>query len=944
MKIRLIIGIISLFFTFSLSGQWSQIGGEILGEYGGDLFGFQGSCAMNNDGSIVAIGSRFNDDGGENAGHVRVFQYDGTNWTQLGSDIDGEDLGDQSGMGVSLSGDGFVVAIGAIYADETTITGHVRIFEFDGVDWVQRGEDIDGLAYGDNFGSAVSLNDNGLRVAIGAPTADTPYSNSGQVKIFDWDGTNWILLGLPINGASLNGKLGYSVELDSSGLVVAIGSPRNNDIQDDAGLVRVYEYSTLVGQWMQIGDDLYGMAEDDLYGWDVSLSANGRILAISTPYTQYSGPYSGSIQVYQYVGDIWSGEWLQIGGDIIASEAYDRFGHSVDLSHDGKTLVTGIIGSVDVGATEVYKYHPSSGWVQVWGSVFGFAFNDEEGASVEISSDGMTFLTCTPYSDDLGTNTGRARIFSMAPCLVTSSIVTITACDSFTVFSGDEIYYTDGIYNDTIANVCGSDSIITINLTLNHSTTNTIYATGCNSYTVPSGDETYEFPGSFTVYDTLTNSMGCDSILTINVFLEKTETYLNVDSCYQYTVPSGDTIFFTSGTYIDTLTNSAGCDSILFLNISVNGDSPITYITVDTCNEYTLPSGDTTYYEYSGSPIVDTLSNIYGCDSIINIDLTVLPTAYSYLTIVTCDSFTVASGHETYYTSGLFLDTIPSFTGCDSIISYELTINNGTYNNIDVISCNSYEVPSGDATYTSSGIYFDTLTNVQGCDSILEISLTIAFDFESFDTVYACWGSEYVFSDGHSVLAEDTISYSSVLSTLYGCDSTINYQLISYNLDSTLEVTDDFLISNNPFSIETNYQWYMCEDGIATVPVGTDNQVYNPTENGWYAVSVTWNKVPCTVISECVWFGPDFTNISKTSSEFELYPNPTNGIIYLSALDINELQIILYDIQGKSYPSDLISQNSHGIFEIDMSLLESGIYLIQLEYEGKLEIMKIIKN
>ena len=73
-----------------------------------------------------------NDGNGDGSGHVRIYRYDGSNWQQLGADIDGEAAGDESGGSVSLSADGNTLAIGAIFNNGNgTESGHVRIYQYD---------------------------------------------------------------------------------------------------------------------------------------------------------------------------------------------------------------------------------------------------------------------------------------------------------------------------------------------------------------------------------------------------------------------------------------------------------------------------------------------------------------------------------------------------------------------------------------------------------------------------------------------------------------------------------------------------------------------------------------------------------------------------------------------------------------------------------------------
>ena len=105
----------------------SQLGLDIDGEAAFDSSG--NSVSISSDGSRVAIGSPDNDGNGTSAGHVRIFELNGTNWTQVGADIDGEAAVDFSGGSVSLNSDGSRVAIGAYGNDDNGgSAGHTRVF------------------------------------------------------------------------------------------------------------------------------------------------------------------------------------------------------------------------------------------------------------------------------------------------------------------------------------------------------------------------------------------------------------------------------------------------------------------------------------------------------------------------------------------------------------------------------------------------------------------------------------------------------------------------------------------------------------------------------------------------------------------------------------------------------------------------------------------------
>ena len=105
---------------------------------------------------------------------------------QLGTDIDGEVGNDQSGRSVSLSSDGTRVAIGAYLNDGANgnASGHVRVYDWNGTAWTQVGTDIDGEAASDLSGTSVALSSDGTRVAIGAYGNDGNGSDSGHVRVY----------------------------------------------------------------------------------------------------------------------------------------------------------------------------------------------------------------------------------------------------------------------------------------------------------------------------------------------------------------------------------------------------------------------------------------------------------------------------------------------------------------------------------------------------------------------------------------------------------------------------------------------------------------------------------------------------------------------------------------------------------------------------------------
>ena len=335
---------------------WIQRGSGIDGEAAGDESGY--SVAMSADGSVVAMGAPENSDAGFHRGHVRVYAWDGTNWLQRGNDIDGEADGDLSGTSVALSSDGTILAIGAPRNDDAgSQAGHVRVYAWDGTNWLQRGNDIDGEVNGDLSGTSVALSSDGTILAVGAPRNDAGGASAGQIRVYSWNGTNWIQRGVDIDGEAAGDQLGLSAALSSDGSIVAAGGPFNGDGGTDAGYVEVHVWDGT--NWTQRGTDINGNAGDES-GTSVALSSDGATLAIGAPENGDIGTSSGQVRVFLWDEDAWS----QRGGNINGLAAFDELGTSVALSTDASVLTAGAPfagGGTSAGQVRGFTWQIASG-------------------------------------------------------------------------------------------------------------------------------------------------------------------------------------------------------------------------------------------------------------------------------------------------------------------------------------------------------------------------------------------------------------------------------------------------------------------------------------------------------------------------------------------------------------------------------------------------------
>jgi len=298
--------------TAGTTGTWKRVGQDIAGEAIGDLFGQ--SVSISDDGKTIAVGAIFNDGkNGVDSGHVRIYRLadDGASWEKIGGDIDGDAAGDWSGISMSLSANGTIVAIGAPNADGidgVLYTGQVKVYRIDsgGSSWEQLGQIIYGDYENDEFGKSVDISPDGNSLAVGTGyVSDGP----GYVKVFslengggvddDLGASSWKQIGLTITGEANQDGFGCSVSLSDDAKTLAVGARfANGEDGDDTGWVRVYRRDDSESGWTQIGEDIDGEAAGDYSGESVSLSGDGKTVAIGSDGNDDKGTKSGHVRVF----------------------------------------------------------------------------------------------------------------------------------------------------------------------------------------------------------------------------------------------------------------------------------------------------------------------------------------------------------------------------------------------------------------------------------------------------------------------------------------------------------------------------------------------------------------------------------------------------------------------------------------------------------------------
>ena len=292
--------------------EWGRLGQDIDIAYSDETFRFgaPAQIEISSDGQRLMIGNPDASFNVEKSGAILVYDWNGSQWIQAGSPISGEIENEAVGGINSMSGDGKIIAMGVTYpADRAFLSsesrqgnepryrfmGEIRTYEWDGANWVKRGQTLRGIEENDQLGRAVTLSEDGSRMAVSSLKKNLDGSSPGKVSIYEWDGSLWQLLGSELEGISDGDQFGYSLAFDGSGSRLAVGSIYNNINGVEgvpniaAGLVQVFDWVN--GEWAQVADNILGEVncfcdeetefggDDGGLGYRIAISADGSTVA-----------------------------------------------------------------------------------------------------------------------------------------------------------------------------------------------------------------------------------------------------------------------------------------------------------------------------------------------------------------------------------------------------------------------------------------------------------------------------------------------------------------------------------------------------------------------------------------------------------------------------------------------------------------------------------------
>ena len=345
-----------------------------------------------------------------------------------------------------------------------------------------------------------------------------------------------------------------------------------------------------------------------------------------------------------------------------------------------------------------------------------------------------------------------------------------TICEGTTYdFHGRDLTQA-GTYSDTLQTINGCDSVIVLTLSVNHVATTPLSATICSN-------ETYDFHGrdltqAGTYSDTLQTINGCDSVIVLTLSVNHVATTpLSATICSNETYDFHGRDLTQAGTYSDTLQTINGCDSVIVLTLSVNHVAT-TPLSATICNNET--------YDFHGRDLTqagtysDTLQTINGCDSVIVLTLSVNPVASTPLSATICNNETYDFHGRDLTQAGTYSDTLQTINGCDSVIVLTLSVNPVYHDTINAEICEGSVYTENGFNVNEAGTYTQTLQTINGCDSIVTLNLTVNSALTSIIDAEICEGTTY---SENGFEHSEAGTYTQTLQTSNGCDSIVTLNL-----------------------------------------------------------------------------------------------------------------------------------------------------------------------
>ncbi|HLP92787.1 MAG TPA: T9SS type A sorting domain-containing protein [Saprospiraceae bacterium] len=509
----------------------------------------------------------------------------------------------------------------------------------------------------------------------------------------------------------------------------------------------------------------------------------------------------------------------------------------------------------------------------------------------------------------------------------------VAICNGETYVFGTDTLADAGQYSQTLTAAGGCDSIVILNLTILPLSEGSESVSICEGASYNFNGEILTQSGTYTAV--LTGVNGCDSTAVLNLtVLPLQTTTLEATTCSNEGYPFNGALLTDSGTYTAQLVGSNGCDSTVVLILTVLPAYSET-VEVTIC--------DNEVYEFDGlilwqpGTYTATYQAANGCDSIITLELSVSQLPESSFAVTVCDGESFEYNGEVYTASGVyeFVYEGQGANGCDSLEILYLTIFPAIpVTEISAAICQGASYIYNGSILTLPGTYTFELSSAVGCDSVVALTLTVIPVTNTAISANICAGESYPFN-GQLLTAPGI--YTAALESVNGCDSIVVLTLTQTIVNTNVTAQGNTLIAQ---ATNATFQWINCANNQPIA--GATSNTFTPSQTGNYAVVVTQNG--CTATSNCTFIQVVSTTELMSADAWSIQPNPAatfTRLVFESPLT-TELSLEIYDLSGRVLHRQYLAQGAVAA-DIDLNELPNGMLMVRLSAEQGVSVKRLVK-
>ncbi|MEE1143022.1 MAG: T9SS type A sorting domain-containing protein [Bacteroidales bacterium] len=531
--------------------------------------------------------------------------------------------------------------------------------------------------------------------------------------------------------------------------------------------------------------------------------------------------------------------------------------------------------------------------------------------------------------------------------------ITATICEG-SVYNENGFNVSEaGTYTQSLQSVNGCDSIVTLTLNVNPVFNTSLTATICEGSAYTENGFNVSEAGVYTL--NLQTENGCDSIVILNLNVNPVyNTDLFASICEGEVYNENGFNVNEAGVYSRTLQAVNGCDSVVNLTLSVN---PIfnTNLSATICEGSVYTENGFNVSE--AGVYTQTLQTVNGCDSIVTLTLNVNPIFNTELSATICEGQVYTENGFNISEAGVYTQTLQTINGCDSIVTLTLNILPSYNTNLTATICQGSELNISGFNVSEAGVYTQSYTAVNGCDSIVTLTVTALPVYNTNLTLTICEGTSMNFC-GFNVTEGGV--YTQTFTAVNGCDSIVTLtvtELPIIHTDLTLSICEGTTLNFSGFNVSeagTYTQTHTAANGcdsIVTLVVTTypsfDTTItatinagemysefgFNESEAGTYVQNLQTEFGCDSTITLVLSVNSSLLDIEQT--EITFFPNPTDSKITFSQA-IEKVEVI--DLTGKVIFTFTNAKT------INLESLPSGAYYLRLTNNDKAIMQKVIKQ